>query len=305
MTTLRIFVAGGSGAIGVPLVRALVEAGHQVTALTRSPDKQPALRALGATPAVADALDAAQLEHVLLAARPTHVIHQLTTLPKEGPRRARDLAATNRLRIDGTRHLLDAAVAAGATRVIGGSFALMQGLGANTPPGIRPAVEAVESMETQILDASRAGRIEGVVLRYGLFYGPHNPATRKMLALVRRRMLPVVRGDQSLLPCIHIDDAVAATVAALDRGAPGGAYDIVDDRPVSMTEIAQALAECAGAPAPLTVPRWLPRLVSPYLARMTSLRLPLSNAEARAALGWRPAFPTMREGLSQTIGRAA
>jgi nucleoside-diphosphate-sugar epimerase len=305
MTTLRIFVAGGSGAIGVPLVRALVEAGHQVTALTRSVGKQQALRALGATPAVADALDAAQLENVLLAARPTHVIHQLTALPKEGPRRASDLAAINRLRIGGTRHLLDAAIAAGATRFIGGSFALMQALGANTPPGIRAGVEAVESMESQILDASRAGHIEGVVLRYGLFYGPQNPATRQMLALVRRRMLPVARGDQSLLPCIHIDDVAAATVAALDRGAPGGIHDIVDDRPVSMTEIARALAECAGAPAPLTVPGWLPRLVSPYLARMTSLRLPLSNAMARAALGWQPAFLTMRQGLSETMGRAA
>lgn len=305
MTTLNVFVAGGSGTIGLPLVRALVAAGHRVTALTRSAGKRQALIALGATPAVADALNAAQLDDVVQAARPTHVIHQLTALPKDGPRRARDLAATNRLRIDGTRHLLAAAIAAGATRIIGGSFAPMHGIGADAPTGLRAGADAVRSMESQILDTSRAGAIEGVVLRYGLFYGPDNPVTVKMLALVRRRMLPVVRHDRGLLPCIHLDDAVSATVAALERGAPGGVYDIVDDRPVSMSEIASVMAEYAGAPAPRTVPAWLPRLLSRYLATMTSMRLPLSNAEARAALGWQPVFSTIHEGLAHTVARAA
>jgi 2-alkyl-3-oxoalkanoate reductase len=305
MSTLRVFVAGGSGVIGIPLVRALVEAGHHVTALTRSVDKQGSLRALGATPAVADALDPAALNGVVLGARPTHVIHQLTALPKDGPRRASDLAATNRLRIDGTRNLLTAAIAAGATRIIGGSFAPMHGIGPDAPAGLRAGADAVRSMESQILDASRAGAIEGLVLRYGLFYGPDNPVTVKMLALVRRRMLPVVRHDRGLLPCIHLDDAVSATIAALERGAPGGAYDIVDDRPVSMSEIARVMAEYAGAPAPRTVPAWLPRVLSRYLATMTSLRLPLSNAEARAALGWQPAFSTIHEGLAQTVAHAA
>jgi 2-alkyl-3-oxoalkanoate reductase len=305
MTTLNVFVAGGSGTIGRPLVRALVAAGHQVTALTRSADKRQALLALGATPAIADALDVAQLADAVQAARPTHVIHQLTALPKDGPRRASDLAATNRLRIDGTRHLLTAAIAAGATRIVGGSFAPLHGIGADAPAGLRAGADAVRSMESQILDASRAGAIEGVVLRYGLFYGPDNPVTLKMLSLVRRRMLPAVRHDRGLLPCIHIDDAVSATVAALERGAPGGLYDIVDDRPVSMSEIARVMAEYAGAPAPRTVPAWLPRVLSRYLATMTSMRLPLSNAEARAALGWQPAFSTIHEGLAQTVARAA
>jgi nucleoside-diphosphate-sugar epimerase len=160
-------------------------------------------------------------------------------------------------------------------------------------------------MESQILEASRAGTIQGLVLRYGLFYGPDNPATLRMLALVRRRMLPVVRHDRSLLPCIHVDDAVGATVAALERGPAGGVYDIVDDRAVSMTELVRVLATVAGAPAPIAVPAWLPRVISPYLALMTSLRLPLSNAEAKATLGWRPVFPTVHEGLAQTIARAA
>jgi nucleoside-diphosphate-sugar epimerase len=305
MSTLRVFVAGGSGTIGIPLVRALLEAGHHVTALTRSADKQQSLLALGATPAVADALDAARLTEVVLTARPTHVIHQLTALPKEGARRASDLAPTNRLRIDGTRNLLAAAIAAGATRLIGGSFAPIHGVGPDAPAGVREGVTAVESMESQILEASRTGAIEGVVLRYGLFYGPDNPATARMIALVRRRMLPVVRNDRSLLPCIHIADAVGATMAALERGVAGGVYDIVDDRAVSMTELVRALAAFAGAPAPITIPGWLPRLISPYLAMVTSLRLPLSNEAAKVALDWRLAFPTVHEGLAQTLVRAA
>ena len=287
-------------------VRALVAAGHQVTALTRSPGKEQALRALGATAATADALDAAALRAVVEAARPTHVIHQLTALPKGGGvRRARDLAPTNRLRIEGTRHLLDAAVAAGATRFVVGSFALLQGIGPDAPVDFRAGVEAVDSMESQLLEASRSGRIEGIVLRYGLFYGPGNPATEKMLALIRRRMLPVVRGDRSLLPWIHIADAVSATVAALGSGQAGSTYDIVDDRPLSMTEMVRAMAEYAAAPPPLTVPAWLPRLVAPYVAKIASLRLPLSNTKARAELGWRPAFPTSRDGLACMVARAA
>lgn len=302
---MRVFVAGGSGSIGLPLVRALVGAGHQVTALTRSAAKQLTLQALGATPAVADALDPAALNAAVLAARPTHVIHQLTALPKNGGvRRASDLAATNRLRIDGTRHLIDAAVAAGARRIVVGSFAPMQGL-RDATGDVRDGVAAVESMESQALEASRAGRIEGIVLRYGLFYAADNPATQQMIALARRRMLPVVRGDHSLLPCIHVADAVSATVAALDRGRPGEAYDIVDDRPVSMTEITRTLADRAGAPRPLAVPAWLPRLIAPYMARVASVRLELSNRKAREELGWRPLFPTMVDGLAPLAPRAA
>jgi nucleoside-diphosphate-sugar epimerase len=298
---MRVFVAGGSGAIGIPLVEALVAGGHQVTALTRSPEKQQFLRDLGATPAVADALDPAALKAVVAAARPTHVIHQLTALPKGGPRRASDLAATNRLRVDGTRNLLDAAISAGATRLIGGSFALIAEPRPDLPRAARQGADALASMESQILEANDAGRIEGIVLRYGLFYGPHNPATEQLVALVRRRLLPVVRGDHGLLPCIHVDDAVSATVAALDHGTPGRVYDVVDDRPVSMSDIVKAIAEYTGSPAPLAVPAWVTRILAPYIAGVTSMRLPLSNASARAELGWQPRFSTPRDGLSQML----
>ena len=302
---MNVFLAGGSGAIGVPLVRMLVAMGHQVTALTRTAANAPKLRALGATPAVADALDADALRRVVVAARPTHVIHELTALPKGGPRTARELEPTNRLRIEGTRHLVDAAVAAGAKRFVVGSFALFAAAKAGVPADAREAADALASMESQVLDASARQLFEGIILRYGLFYGPGNGMTDQMITLARRRLLPTVRGDRGLLPAIHLDDAAGATIAALERGTAGSIYDIVDDEPVSMSDMVRAIAESVGAPRPFAVPAWLPRLLSPYMARMLTIRLPLSNARARVELGWRPSYPTIRDGLSATIRHAA
>jgi 2-alkyl-3-oxoalkanoate reductase len=302
---MKIFIAGGSGTIGIPLVRALVAAGHEVTALTRSAGKQAELRALGATPAVADALNPAALAAAVEAARPTHVIHQLTALPKDGPRRPSDVEATNRLRIDGTRNLLDAAIKAGARRFVVGSFALLSPRGPVDAASEDPAAAAVRSMETQVLDATKRGAIEGVVLRYGMFYSLETPSIQSMIAMVRKRRLPVVRGDAGQLPFIHIDDAVSATMCALDRAPAGSTYDIVDDRAVSLTEIADALAEYTGSPRPLRVPAWLPRLVAPYLARMTSIRMPLSNERAKVDLGWSPKYSTVRDGVAHMFRHAA
>ncbi len=303
---MNVFVAGGSGAIGIPLVRALVAEGYQVTALTRSEAKRAQLRALGASVAVADALNRDELIAAVEAAHPTHVIHQLTALPKDAPRRPRDLEPTNRLRIEGTRNLLDAAINAGARRFLVGSFALLSPRLRHGEGGAEdPAAAAVRSMETQVLDATTRGAIEGVVLRYGMFYGLEAPSTLAMIDMVRKRMLPVVRGDASQLPVIHVDDAVTATVHALTLAPAGAAYDIVDDRAVSLTEIVRALADYSGSAAPFTVPAWLPKLVAPYMARMTSMRMPLSNAGAKADLRWRPKYATMREGVAQMFHRAA
>jgi nucleoside-diphosphate-sugar epimerase len=160
-------------------------------------------------------------------------------------------------------------------------------------------------MERQVLDASGRGSIEGVILRYGMFYGVETPSTIAMIDMVRKRRLPVVRGDAGQLPLIHVTDAVSATVLALDRAPAGSSYDIVDDRSVSLTEIAEAIAAYTGSASPLKVPAWLPRLVAPYVARMTSIRMPLSNAVAKAELGWTPRYPTMRDGLAQILRHAA
>jgi len=302
---MKVFVAGGSGTIGIPLVRALVASGHEVTTLTRSANKQAELRALGAIPAVANALDRDALIAAVEAAHPTHVIHQLTALPKEGPRSSKDLIETNRLRIEGTRYLLEAAIRSGTKRFIVGSFALLAPRSVDATSSGDEASAAVRSMESQVLEANARGSIEGVILRYGGFYGLEVPMTLKMIDMIRKRRWPVVRGDVSQLPLIHLDDAVSATLAALDRAPAGSVYDIVDDQPVSTTEIIQTLADCSGSPAPFRVPSWLPRLISPYLARMTSMRLPLSNAKAKAELGWRLKYPTIREGFAKMYLRAA
>jgi nucleoside-diphosphate-sugar epimerase len=302
---MKVFVAGGTGTIGIPLVRALLTSGHEVTAMTRSPGKGAELSRLGATPAIANALNRDELVAAVAAARPTHVIHQLTGIPKEGARSSRDLDATNRLRIEGTRNLLEAAIKAGTRRFIVGSFALLSPRG---PAGAQPeneAAAAVWSMEGQVMEATRKGSIEGVILRYGMFYSPENPSTIKMVEMVRKRRLPMIRGDKGQLPLIHLDDAVSATVAALDRAPAGSAYDIVDDQPVSMSEIAEAISKYSGSPKPFSVPAWLPRLIAPYMTRLMSMRMPLSNARAKAELGWTPKFPSMRDGLSQMFSRAA
>jgi len=298
----RVFVAGGSGTIGVPLVRALLAEGHQVTALTRSAGKHESLLgAVRASVAVADALDRETLGAAVRAARPTHVIHELTGLPRDGPRRRSDLASTNRLRIDGTRNLLDAAIQAGARRFIVGSFAL---LAPRTPVSLEPdddAAAAIRSMESQVLEANSRGTIEGVILRYGLFYGPNVPSTDAMIESIRRRWLPVIRGDMGQLPLIHIEDAVSATVRALDAAPPGATYDIVDERAASLTEIAETIVEYTGSPRPLRVPAWLARLVAPYMARLFSIRMPLSNAAAKSEMAWHPKYKTFRDGIAQML----
>lgn len=303
---MNVLIAGGTGTIGVPLARALVAGGHQVTALSRSTARHSELRAVGASLAVADALDRDALATAVAGARPTHVVHQLTSLPKDGPRSVRDLEATNRLRVEGTRNLLDAAIAAGARRFVAGSFAV---LGERSPSAAsRPAdaaAAAVCSMDTQVLDAASRGSIDGVVLRYGLLYGPEVPSTTAMIDLVRRRRLPIVRGDTGQLPFIHLDDAVSATVLALDHGLTGNTYDIVDDRSVSITEVVEAIAEYTGAMRPRSVPAWVPRLFSPYMAQMISVQLILSNTKAKAELAWQPMYPTVRDGLARMLRKAA
>jgi nucleoside-diphosphate-sugar epimerase len=302
---MNVFVAGGSGTIGIPLVRALVAANHEVTALTRTAAKRGGLHALGASVAVADALNRDELIAAVVAARPTHVVHQLTALPKAGPRRAGDLDATNRLRLDGTRNLLDAAVEAGARRFLAGSFAMLSARESESAAPDDAAAAAVQAMERQVLDRAAHGSIEGVVLRYGMFYGLETPSTEAMVDMVRKGRLPVVRGDAGQLPLIHIDDAVRATVRALEAAPSGGVYDIVDDHPVSFTEIVEAIAKYTGSAPPFKVPAWLARLISPYMARMTSMRVPLSNRRATADLGWRPKYATLGDGLKQMFQQAA
>jgi len=315
---MRIFVAGGTGTLGVPLIRLLRSRGHEVVALTRSETKRPLMESLGADTAVADALDPSGLRSAVVTARPTHVVHLLTALPGSGaPARAADLEPTNRLRVEGTKNLIEAAVAAGATRIVAESFLIVYGIGNHgTDPvdedvpllPVRPgqafgqAIEALRSLESQVLDVDRRGAIEGIVLRYGGFYGPDAPSTRFLVERLQRRRLPLPRDGHGRLPFVHVDDAAAATAASLEQGRRGAVYNVVDDEPVSLAEFARRTAAVVGAPNPLVVPRWLVRLASPIAAELVDLRLPLSNARARRELGWAPRYSTTREGLAQVAG---
>ena len=313
---MRIFVAGATGAMGVPLVKRLVAAGHQVTGLTRSEAKRPLLEGLGATAAVADVFDRERLGAVLREARPEAVVHLLTALPKQGPMRPADLVATNRLRTEGTRNLVEAAISAGARRLVAESIVLVYGYGdhgsaplteehpvarTSPRPWLQPTIDAGVALEDTVLSAARAGRIEGVVLRFGIIYGAGSGSTEAMVAMVKKRRMPLVGDGGGVWSWIHVDDAAGATLAALERGRSGEVYNIVDDEPVAWRDYLAHCSRVLGAPGPFRVPVWLVRLVSPYAVIILTSRFPVSNAKARRELGWLPEYPTYREGLATLV----
>jgi nucleoside-diphosphate-sugar epimerase len=298
---MKILLAGASGAIGTPLTRLLVGRGHEVLGLTRDPGSASAVRANGATPVVADALDRDALLKAVDGVSADAVIHELTAL-KKAPTRHRGMELTDRLRNEGTTNLVAAAEVIGASRFVTQSIILGYGyrdhgdrvLDEDAPFG-RPAgdkndphLAAMASAEQQAFATG-----DGVALRYGMLYGGDASG---MAALLARRGVPVA--DGGLLGWVHLDDAAEATVAALERGEAGAAYDIVDDQPASWRDVFTAMAAALGAPAPRHLPRWLFRLVAPYVATFavdTSMRV--SNARARRDLGWAPVFRTCVEGI--------
>jgi nucleoside-diphosphate-sugar epimerase len=303
---MRLFVAGASGAIGRPLLPLLVEAGHDVVGMTRSESKAERIRAAGADAVVADALDAAAVERVVVAAQPEVVVHQLTAIPTQvDPRRfADDFAATNRLRREGTRNLVSAARAAGARRVVAQSisqaYAPVGGwvkteddpLYADAPPPFTDVFAAVIDLEETVL---ADGGIEGLVLRYGNFYGPgtlfaHDGFNAE---LVRRQLYPIAGGGPAHWSFVHVEDAAAATVRAVEGGEPG-VYNIADDEPASVAEWLPAFAEAIGAPEPPHTPR--PRGDFGTFGMM--LARGASNAKARERLGWSPRRPSWRQGFA-------
>jgi nucleoside-diphosphate-sugar epimerase len=313
---MRIFVAGATGALGRRLVPQLVAGGHQVTGMTRSPGKAGWLRAAGAEPVAADALDRDDVLRVVAAARPEVVVHQLTDLAAMTNFRKLDagFAATNRLRTEGTDHLLAAARAAGARRLVaqsfaGWPFARVGGpvkteddpLDPDPPAELRRTLDAIRHLEAAV---AQAEWIEGLVLRYGGFYGPGTSAGEGGYVLedLRRRRFPIVGAGTGVWSFVHIDDAAAATVAAVERGAPG-IYQIVDDDPAPVAEWLPVLAEAAGARPPRRVPVWAARLLAGEhgVVLMTEVR-GASNAKAKRELGWRPAWPSWRQGFRTGLG---
>lgn len=307
---MKIFVAGASGAIGRPLVSQLVATGHDVTGMTRRPERAEAITAAGAKGVVCDVFDVAALNEVVAAARPDVVVHQLTALPE-----ALDISKpdayteTNRVRTEGTRNLVAATLAAGARRLVAQSISFLYAPSGewvksedaptmeDAPGHFGGAVRAMLDAERQVLGSG----IDGLVLRYGFFYGPGTAyaADGFYAREAKRRRLPVIGKGEGMASFIHLDDAAAATVAACERGAPG-IYNVVDDDPAPMREWAPAFARAVGAPGPLRVPGWIARFVAgKELAALAQTSRGASNAKARAELAWRPSVPSWREGFSR------
>jgi nucleoside-diphosphate-sugar epimerase len=308
---MRVFLAGASGAIGRPLTRRLVAAGHHVTAMTRRLERTDAIRASGAQPVVCDALDAERLAAAVVDAEPDVVIHELTALPERlNPRKPRLYEPTNRVRSEGTRHLLAAARTAGARRLICQSIALAYAPGPrpdvkdedaplflDAPPPFGPAVRVIRDMELAVLEAEG---LEGVVLRYGMFYGPGTwyGDDGSMARDVRKRRFPIIGRGSGLFSFIHVDDAAGATVAAVERGAPG-VYNVVDDVPAPMREWLPAYAGALGARPPLRIPLWLARLAAGPIVRDIDAQPGALNLKAKRELGWSPRWSSWRSGFRE------
>ena len=315
---MRIFVAGATGALGRRLVPLLVEGGHQVTGMTRTAGKTADLRAAGADPVVADALSRDDVLRAVAAARPEVVVDQLTALAGMTSFRRPDqgFALTNRLRTEGTDHLLAAARAAGARRFVaqsfaGWPFARVGGpvkteddpLDPDPPARLRQTLDAIRHLESAVLGAEG---IEGVVLRYGGFYGPGTSAGEggSMLDDLRRRRFPLVGAGTGVWSFVHIDDAATATVAAIERGAPG-IYQIVDDDPAPVSAWLPVLAAAVGARPPRRIPAWVARLAGgAHGVVLMTEACGAANAKARRELGWRPAWPSRRQGFRGGLGDA-
>jgi nucleoside-diphosphate-sugar epimerase len=311
---MKVFVAGASGAIGRPLVRQLVAAGHEVTGTTRREERAAEIREAGATAALCDAFDRAALEAAVKEAAPEVVVNQLTSLPENyNPRKASFYAATDRVRSEGGHNLVEAARAAGARRLLTQSIAFLyapegdwvkteEGRPFEDAPGhFRTAVEAMLEHEREVVSSAD---FDGLVLRYGQFYGPgtyYAPNGHLGREVIRRRF-PIVGPGTGTFSFLHVEDAAGATVAALDRGAPG-IYNVVDDEPAPLHDWLPVYAEALGAKPPRRVPVWLARLLagSATAAMATQLR-GASNAKAKHELGWQPRYPSWRQGFREALG---
>jgi nucleoside-diphosphate-sugar epimerase len=317
---MKVFVAGATGALGRQLVPRLVAKGHEVVGMTRSESKQDLVRSLGARPVVADALDPDAVARAVASAEPEVIVHQLTALsgkmsPREmrHPERSLAFTMTNRLRTEGTDHLLAAGRVVGARRFVAQSFGAFRFARAGGPvqteadpldPDLpAPGLEAILQLEQAVTTIEWG---EGLVLRYGGFYGPGTAISLApdavMAALIRKRRFPIVGDGGGVWSHVHIEDAAAATVAAVEHGRPG-IYNIVDDDPAPVREWLPALASALDAEPPRRISRWLGRLAAGETATlmMTDVR-GASNAKAKRELGWMPRYPSWRQGFAEGLG---
>ncbi|HEX6228308.1 MAG TPA: NAD(P)-dependent oxidoreductase [Solirubrobacterales bacterium] len=310
---MRVFVAGASGAIGRPLMRQLVAAGHEVTGTTRRPERAEEIRAAGATPVVCDVFDLPALEEAVAEATPEVVVNQLTSLPEDFNPRKMDYGPTNRVRREGGGNLMRAALATGTPRYITQSIAFIYAPEGDwvkdeeaapfegAPPPFDEGVRVMLAHERDVLGTEG---IEGLVLRYGQFYGPgtyYAPGTGSIARQVEKRMFPVIGPGTGMSSFIHVEDAAGATVAALDHGSPG-IYNITDDEPAPVREWLPVYAEALGAKPPRHVPAWLARLLGGRSAILFGTEMRgASNAKAKRELGWQPRYPSWGQGFREAL----
>ncbi len=301
---MRVLLAGASGAVGTPLTRQLIAAGHEVVGITRSQANGERLANAGAEAVIADVMDRESLMAAVRDVRADAVMHQLTNLGTTKMREA--VNGTTELRTTGTEHLLAAAREVGAHRFITQSIIYGYGYGDHGPkvimeddpfgepvPGsLGSAVAGIRSAEEQVFAADE---IEGIAMRYGAFYG-RDSFTRMITNLVRKRRLPVPSSGGGYANFIYLDDAAAATVAALEKGRPGQAYNIVDDEPVRWADFLDTVAAEFGARRPRRLPTWVFRAI-PYLYAIMTTSMRVSSAKAKRELGWAPAVSTYRDGI--------
>jgi len=310
---MKVLVAGATGALGRQLVPRLVAGGHEVVGTTRQASKREAVLALGARPVVVDALDPDAVARAVAESEPEVIVHQLTALSGSIDLRhfERDFALTNRLRTEATDHLLAAGRAVGASRFViqsyaGWPFARSGGavkteddpLDPTPAEPMRSGLDAIRHLEDAVIGADWT---EGVVLRYGGFYGPGTSLSSngEHLEAIRQRKFPVVGSGAGVWSFVHIEDAADATAIAVERGRRG-IYNIVDDEPAPVAEWLPAAAATFGAKPPRHVPRLVGRLLAgeAVTVMMTEVR-GASNAKAKRELGWQPRHPSWREGFAE------
>ncbi|HEX8073665.1 MAG TPA: NAD(P)-dependent oxidoreductase [Thermoleophilaceae bacterium] len=313
---MRVFVAGATGAVGKRLVPLLVAHGHSVVGMTRSPEKAGLLREMGAEPVVADGLDRKAVMQAVTGSRSDVVVHQLTALTgiKSFRRFDHDFALSNRLRTEGIDHLLEAALAVGARRFVAQSYGnwnyARTGDGPKTeddpldpspPPNQAESLDAIRYLEQAVAGAQG---IDGLALRYGNFYGPGTGFAQDgdLVALVRKRRLPIIGDGGGVWSFVHVDDVATATLAAVERGA-SGIYNVADDEPAPVAAWLPELARAVGAKPPRRVPVWLGRMAAGEVgvSMMTRIR-GASNAKAKRELGWQPRYASWREGFRTGLG---
>jgi nucleoside-diphosphate-sugar epimerase len=299
---MRVLVAGATSVPGLPLVRELTGRGHEVIGLTRVSSKTAQIEAAGGTPVVADVFDAGAIAGTVADIAPEVVVSLLTTLPKWGPKRPKDFEQARVLWDLGAPNLVAAAQRAGARRIVAESVVFAYGYPKGgpvlmnetdpypgpPPPGGDAMLAALRGMEQTVLSSGEHSDTEGIVLRYGCFYGPGVPHDELFVRLAKWCALPAMTGN-GIVSWVHIDDVATATADALDRGRGGEIYNIVDDRPRSFGDYARELSARLHRPPPIPIPHRLVGLVASYPATAFGTAwLPLSNAKAKAELGWAP-----------------